>query len=272
MSRSEPMTVYVSGSSRGLGLSVARGFAEQGASLVLSSRNRTHLEAAREGLLLDFPGCVVDLIVGDLRRVEDQESILDQLEDRDLLPDVFVCNAGQPPDRRFPSLTRDGWQEDLELLLGQAVFASQRFAPIMAQRGFGRILFVSSTFAKEPTEEFITSSIARAGLFALSKALSRQYGRAGVATFVLCLGFVDTPLLRNMALDRPFDAPEPSWKEGQLPAWERQYTEWAEGIPKKRIGDAKELAEVMVFLASEKSDYLTGSVLSFAGGLERSLI
>jgi 3-oxoacyl-[acyl-carrier protein] reductase len=273
VSPTDPRRVYVSAASRGLGFSIARTFFRQGAEVALSSRSSAHLAAARSTLMGERPGGRVLCIEADLGRIEDQERAFGILQSEGFAPDVFVCGAGQPPDVSLEGLTREQWVYDLEMVLGQAVFGAQRFAPAMAERGYGRLVFISSTVAKSPQRGFITSSIPRAGLLALNKVLSQQYAAQHVASFVVHLGFVDTPLLRNMALGRPWEGPAPeNPDEGNLPAWDEQFQKWAAEIPARRIGSPDELAEIVAHLATPAAEYLAGSTLSFAGGLDAFLL
>lgn len=258
---------YISASSRGLAFEIARRFAREGIAVALSSRSASHLDAARDRIVREVPGAVVATIQGDLSVRADQEHIIRSLGEMDFSPDIFVCSTGQPPDVQIPTLSRQRWDYDVEMVLGQAAFAAQRFAPEMAKRKYGRILFISSTAARMPGHHFLTSSITRAGLIALSRALVGEYAASEVATFVLCLGYVDTPLLRNMALGRPFDGPDPALEAGEHGAWKRRYEEWARKIPAGRVGTVEELADLALFLASPAAEYLNGSVLDFAGGL-----
>lgn len=264
-----PLSVYVSAASRGLGLEIASRFAADGASVAISSRDSSRLEAARKQI--EARGATTVLALpGDLADGDAQQQILDGLETHRFDPDVIVCSAGQPPNVSLGELSRDRWQRDVEMLLGQAVFVAQRFAPRMAARGFGRFIFVSSSYAKAPTRGFVTSSIARAGLFALSKVLVDAYADRGVASFVLNLGFVDTPLLRNMAIGAEFDAASPAGSRGR--PWEERYAEWAKLIPAGEIGTPEDLAEIVAFLTTPAAAYLNGAVLPFSGGLDRSIV
>jgi len=270
MSKPDPLNVYVSAGSRGLAFDIAHRLVRDGANVALSSRSADNLKEAKEALLNDNPATEVITLTGDLSSADGQEHILDALDDRDFAPDVFVCSAGQPPDVRVDSISREQWNHDVEMILGQAVFAARRFAPAMAKQGYGRFFFVSSTYAKVPDETFITSSIPRAGLFALSRAITAQYAARGVASFPLCLGFVDTPLLRNMAIGRDADAPDPATSSPEE-AWQSQFAKWAEDIPAQRIGSPQELAGLVAFLTLPAAGYLSGTVMSFSGGLDNTL-
>jgi 3-oxoacyl-[acyl-carrier protein] reductase len=258
---------YLSASSRGLAFHIAKRLASEGAEVALSSRSAANLAVARERILQEVPDATVLTVPGDLSIRADQARILDTLALNSFSPDIFVCSAGQPPDLQVPTVSRERWDHDLEMILGQATFATQRFVPAMAQKRYGRVLFISSTIARTPGRHFLTSSITRAGLVALSKSLVDEYAHDSVASFVLCLGYVDTPLLRNMALDRDFDAPDPETGAGPGTPWKARYEQWARTIPAGRIGTPQELADLAAFLASPAAEYLNGSVLDFAGGL-----
>jgi NAD(P)-dependent dehydrogenase (short-subunit alcohol dehydrogenase family) len=264
------LNAYVSASSRGLAFEIARELAAGGANVALSSRDASHLDAARAKIAAESPRSRVLTVPADLCRVEDQERVLATLESDGFVPDVFVCSAGHARNLYLSSLSRSDWQCDLEMILGQAVFATQRLAPAMAERGYGRIILLSSISAKTPDCDYFMSSLARAGLFSLSKMVAGDCAGRGVASFVLCLGFIDTPLLRNTALGRPVDAPDP---EGvNTASWKAKYEEWAAEIPAKRIASPTELSKLVAFLVSPEAEYLNGTVFSFSGGLDRGLV
>jgi 3-oxoacyl-[acyl-carrier protein] reductase len=265
-----PLSVYVSAGSRGLALKIARQLAVTGANVALSARSQAHLELAASAIREVAPAVRLVTVAGDLTRVDDQERILDTLETEGFQPDVFICSCGQPGEAQLASVERAQWSHDVEMILGQAVFAAKRFAPVMAKSGYGRFIFISSIYAKTPHAGAITSSIARAGLFALSKAIVADYAAYGVASFPICLGYVDTPLLRNMATGLHYDASE-SARDGSAD-WGPRYEKWASGIPAQRIATMQELAELVGFLITPAAAYLNGTVLSYSGGLDRSLV
>lgn len=262
---------YVSASSRGLAFEIARELARGGHDVALSSRHEDRLRLAADAIQAEFPDSRIETVRADLSQPEDQQRVLDELDRRAFSVDVFVCSAGQPEAATLQSLGRQQWQHDLEMMLAQAVFAAGTLVPRMADRGFGRVILLSSSHVRQPQNEFVSSSLARAGLLALSKIIVDGYARKGVAPFIVTLGFVDTPLLRNMALGRAWDGPPPDVSAVAEP-WAEQYQRWAAGVPAGRIGTALELAQLVRFLASPESAYLAGSLLSFSGGLERGLV
>lgn len=276
MTASRPLKVYVSAASRGLAFAIGRRLAQDGAHIALSSRNQKRLELARDHILRESPQSSILTIKGDLSIADDQERVFEVLEQKEFSPDVFVCSAGQTAPSTVETVTRPEWQYGVDMILSQAVFGVQRFVPAMARRRFGRVIFLSSIIAKYPNiqyRDYVVSATTRAGLFALAKSVQGRYASEGVAAFTIALGYVDTPLLRNLALGLPgdADAPEPT-PDGEQP-WRRRYDEWSnEFIPAKRIGSPQELAEVVAFLISPAADYLNGAVLPFAGGMDGGIV
>ena len=263
--------VYAAAASRGLTFEALRRLVEDGADAALCSRSTDRLALARRLLEDARPGATVLTIQADLRRVTDQDRLLNTLEREGFSPDVVLCGAGQTPRASILDVTREAWNESTEMLLGQAVFAVKTFVPRMAERGYGRFVFFSSLAAKVPSA-FSTahalSAILRPGLFALSKLVTADYAARGVASFVICPGYVDSPLLRNLASGRPLEEGEPMDRE----SWAPRYEEWSAGIPARSIGDPQDLAALVSFLVSREAAYLSGNVLSFAGGLDGALL
>lgn len=271
--RAKP-SVYVSAASRGLGLAIAQRIALSAGRLAISSRGN-HLDEALELLRRENPVAEIIGVRGDLSTAEGQEAILGQLADAAFEPDVFVCNAGHPERATIEELSRESWGHGMEMILGQALFATQRFLPGMAKRGFGRLIYISSIHAKVPRAlppEFLTTALARSALFALVKSVQQKYIRRGVAAFSVGLGYVDTPMLRNAATGRPIDGPPPDVAQGQAAPWQATYEEWAETIPAGRIASSQELAEVVAFLTSPAADYLNGQILHFSGGMDGCIL
>ncbi len=263
--------VYISAASRGIGLAVALRFASNGYDVAISSRKASHLERAKEKILRKIPHARVNLYVGDLSNPNDQAAILEAMQEASFSPDIFVCSSGQPQCTSLDNIDHDTWLAETEMIQGQALFATKHFAPRMAERGYGRFIFLSSVWTKNPGKDYLAGSMARAGLYVLSKSIVHQYAACHVASFVINLGFVDTPLLRNMAMGRPYDAMDPAETETGRP-WQEKYKEWEQAVPAKRLGAEKDLASLIVFLASEEAEYCNGSIFSFSGGMDKNIL
>lgn len=268
------MKAYIAAGSRGIGLEIARRLLRGGADVAFSGRNVGRLEAARKDLLRDHPDGRIITVRADIASIADQEHVAATLEREGFWPDVLVCSAGQPGLATLETVSRDQLQYGFEMLLAHAVFATQRFVRRMAEQGYGRLFFVSSIHAKYPNLlpfEYFISGIARAGLFALVKVIQEQYAGYGVGGFLLLCGYVDTPLLRNVALGKPADC-DLSEAEALDGAWRTRYDEWSRSIPCNRIGSASDLAETVAFLCRPEAQYLTGTTIHYSGGLDHSII
>ncbi len=263
--------VYISASSRGLGFEVALSFALDGHEVALSSRRAKHLELAKEKITEKIPTAKIRTYAGNLSCPKDQIAIINAMTNDSFSPDVFVCSSGQPIDLTLDNIDHDTWLNDIEMIPGQAVFAAQRFIPHMVARGYGRFIFISSVWTKNPCGNYLAGSMARAGLYVMSKAIVNQYAASHVASFVINLGFMDTPLLRNMALGRDNDATDPADIKTDRP-WQKKYNEWKKIIPANKIGSVKDFAALVKFLSTPEAEYCNGSVFSFSGGMDKNLL
>ncbi len=256
--------IYVSAASGGLGFETAARFAEEGAQVAISARGQSGLDSAKERILLRAPGASVLTIAADISQRDGQELVLRRLTDDDHLPDVFVCGAGHPPQATLEALDRQAWTKGVEMILGHATFACRQFLPEMVRRGGGHVFFVSSIHAKVPyilPSQFLISSVARAGLLALAKAVTQQYGPSGIVTVTFMLGFIDTLHLRETAA-----ALSGLENVSREEAYRPQFDAWASSIPSRRIASPAEVAELVLFMTRPEASYLNGSVLPFTGG------
>jgi len=139
---------------------------------------------------------------------------------------------------------------------------SQGVVPAMRERGWGRIVAITSIAAKQPVENLILSNTARAGVLGFMKSLSQQVAAGGITVNTVCPGYHLTERLKSLssAMAR---------KEGV--SIEDIYTRWAESTPMKRIGDPEEFAAIVTFLCSGRASYLTGTVIQVDGGAYRAL-
>jgi 3-oxoacyl-[acyl-carrier protein] reductase len=132
----------------------------------------------------------------------------------------------------------------------------------MRERGWGRIVAITSIAAKQPVENLILSNTARAGVLGFMKSLSQQIAADGITVNTLCPGYHLTERLKGLSS---------SIAKNEGITVEDVYSRWANSTPMKRIGDPREFAAVVAFLCSERASYLTGSVIQVDGGAYRAL-
>jgi 3-oxoacyl-[acyl-carrier protein] reductase len=132
----------------------------------------------------------------------------------------------------------------------------------MRERGWGRIIAITSIAAKQPVENLILSNTARAGVLGFLKSLSQQIAADGITVNTVCPGYHLTERLKGLSTSI-------AQKEGVNV--EEVYARWAASTPMKRIGDPREFGAVVAFLCSERASYLTGTVIQIDGGAYRAL-
>jgi NAD(P)-dependent dehydrogenase (short-subunit alcohol dehydrogenase family) len=243
----------VTGGSKGIGIAVARRFAESGAKVAILARGAADLKAARETLAKD--GLVVRDYVCDVSKAS-EIARTHELIVRDFgRIDVLVNNAGTSRTMPFESISDEAWQEDLDLKLFGAIRFSRLVWAGMKQRKWGRIINVLNTFAKAPAGNSAPTSVSRAAGMALMKVMAHEGGEHNILVNAMLVGLImsDQWVKRHAA-----QAPNMDFDE---------FTKnLAKGTPLGRIGTAEEFANLACFLASEQGSFITGTAINVDGG------
>jgi 3-oxoacyl-[acyl-carrier protein] reductase len=241
-------TALVTGASKGIGHGIARELVQEGARVAISSRSRERIEAAAADI-------GAHPYAWDSTDLDAAPDLIDRVES-DLGPiDVLVTNTGGPPPGPDPlGFTRDQWEEAYRTLVLAPMALIERVVPGMRERGFGRVVAVSSSAVKEPIEVLMLSNAHRTGLLAAFKTVARTVARDGVT--------VNSVLPGRIATDRMIQT-----------AGSREAAEEAarEQVPAGRPGTVEEIAAVAAFLCSGRASYVTGTAVLVDGGLTRSL-
>ncbi len=174
--------------------------------------------------------------------------------------DILITNTGGPPVSRFMQLTDEQWLAGVESTLMNVVRLSRLVIPEMQQRKWGRIIHLTSLVAKQPMDELTISSTLRAGLSGLTKTMANQLGPDNIT--------VNAVLMGQILTDRQSAIADVRVKEQGI-SYEEHFQRVAAEIPLRRLGEAREVGEVVAFLASERASYLTGVSLPVDGGVIR---
>lgn len=238
----------VTGASSGLGRGIAEALVAEGARVAVSSSSRERIEAAAGEI-------GARAYVHDSRDLDAADSLVERVE-ADLGPiEVLVTNTGGPPGGLdATSFTREQWQDAYTMLMLAPLGLIESVLPGMRERGFGRIVSVSSTAVREPAANLMLSNTHRGGLVAGFKTLARQVARDGVTLNTVMPGRIDTARLADLM--------------GSTEA-AREYAE--QHIPAGRLGTVEEFAAVATFLCSERASYVTGASIVVDGGLTQSV-
>ena len=244
----EGRAALVTGASKGIGFGIAEALAAEGTKLAISSRSPERIEAAAGKL-------GARAYVHDSQDLDHAGPLLQRVE-ADLGPlDVLITNTGGPPAGPDPAgFTREQWETAYGDLVLAPMALVERALPGMRERGFGRIVNVSSTSVREPIPALMLSNVHRSGLLAGFKTLAREVAGDGVTLNTVLPGRIDT--------DR--QAENMGSREAAIEAARRE-------VPAGRLGTAKELGAAAAFLCSDQAAYITGAALRVDGGMTRSI-
>jgi len=251
----------VAASSTGLGKAVALGLAREGAKLALCARTQSTLDETA-GEIRRETGVEVLARAVDVTVYQQVRAFVAETAAQFGRLDICVANAGGPPSKSFAETSGDDWRAAVELNLMSTVYLAKEALPLMQQRRWGRFIAITSVTVKQPVEGLILSNAVRAGVAGLIKTLSNEYGPYNVLVNNVCPGFTATARLGSLAETL-------AAKAGVSPRDIEQ--RWANQAPLGRIGQPEEFANLVVFLASERASYITGTSIAVDGGSVKGL-
>ncbi|MBI3299558.1 MAG: SDR family oxidoreductase [Elusimicrobia bacterium] len=251
----------ITGASKGMGNAIATGLAAEGAHVCIVARDPETLTAAAEAIR-GGTGADVMTIPGDVADESFARRIVDQTLAKWGRLDIVVNNAGGPPPGTFLELPESAWQQALNVNFLSAVRLTKLAVPIMKSKRWGRIISLTSTLAKEPSPDLILSGSARAALSSFSKAISIELAGDNITVNTVCPGSVLTGRAESL-LQRAAEAEKISF--------EKILARSQADIPIGRFAMPDEIADLVVFLASERGSYVTGATLTADGGLSKGL-
>lgn len=252
----------VTGSSRGLGRAIARELALEGAGVVINARDEAELGATATALE-EASGSTVVPVPGDVTDGATPERLVRAALDGFGRLDILVANAGGPPAGGFDDFGADAYREAVELNFLSAVRLTRAAVPPMRERGWGRVIALTSVTVKEPIDGLLLSNVARPGVIGFIKSISRELAPDGILCNAVAPGYIATERVEELLRDR-------AEREGR--PVERVRADQAAGIPLGRVGEPAELAAAVAFLAGERAGYITGATIQVDGGFIRSLL
>jgi 3-oxoacyl-[acyl-carrier protein] reductase len=236
----------VAAASAGLGLATARALAEAGVQVAMCGRHRDRIEAAAAGLPNDPIPMVADLATPEAASawIAEATEALGQV-------DILVTNNGGPPPGTFSSTSLGAFDAALDLNLTSMIALCYGAIPAMQERGWGRVVAITSISVRQPIPTLILSNTSRAGLTGFLKTVALEVARDGVTVNTIQPGNHLTDRVRSMG--------------------ENMVEAATKAIPAGVIGDAEDFGKVAAFLCSEPAKFITGASLQVDGGAYRAL-
>jgi len=251
----------VTGGSQGIGREIALLLASEGADLIIAARRTEALE--RTAAELRDLGRRVAAVTADVATPDGPAAIADAALEAFGRVDIVVNNAGKGHNKALDALTDEDWYASIDLNLMSAVRMCRALVPQMRERGWGRVVNISTRVALEPDPYFAAYGAAKAGLINLSKNLANAYSREGVLTNCIVPG-----LIRSEAIDQ---AAVKSAAETGLSVEEvMARTLTKRPIPAGRLGEPSDVAGLVALLCSDHGSWITGACFTVDGGIVRS--
>jgi len=229
-----------------MGLAIAEAFVEEGANVAMFARRRDVLEREADRL-----GALP--VRGDVTTPRDLERLVEKTLEAFGGINVLINNSGGPPRGAALGLGPEAYESAVELLLLSVIRLTNLCLPHIEAGGHGRIVNITSSTVREPTDNLVLSNAVRPGVIGWAKTLARELGPKGITVNSIAPGRIDTERIREVYPDGP--------TEDDLKT-----------IPLRRLGTPREIADVVCFLASDRASYVTGTVIPVDGGLTRGLL
>ena len=237
----ENKVVLITGASGGMGWAIAKKFAEAGAKVALND-----IAQAEESLKTITQELGGRYFLADVSKFEEVEKMVQDIQKEFGRLDILVNNAGITQDRTLAKMTKEEWQRVIDIDLTGVFNCSKAALPLIIANQ-GKIVNISSLVGQRGNFGQVNYAAAKAGIIGFTKALTKEVGRFGVTVNAVAPGFIETRLTENL----------PS----ELKETIKKFT------PLGRFGKPEEVASLVVFLASEEANFITGAVINIDGGL-----
>ena len=227
----------------------------------MCARSREKLEAAAEGIRKKS-GAEVFTQALDVTNPGAVHAFVEAVVQKVGGVDICVTNAGGPPAKGFLAASIEEWRKAVDANFLSTVFFAREVIPHMQRQHWGRIITLTSITTKQPVPDLVLSNAVRAAVVGLVKSLSNEFGKDGITVNNVGPGYTATERLKELARAR-------SAALGKSEA--EVFAGWADEAALKRVAEPREVADAIVWLASERASYVTGQTILVDGGAYKGL-
>ena len=253
--------VIIAASSQGIGLATAKAFAAEGARVAMCARNAQTLQAAADAIRQQHKVEVFAEAL-DVADADAVHGFVESVVAKFGAVDICVTNAGGPPAKGFLAASLTDWRKAIDLNFMSTVYFAREVIPHMQKKLWGRIITITSITTKQPVADLVLSNAVRAGVVGLVKSLANEFGKDGILVNNVGPGFTATDRLKELAKAR-------SAASGN--SEQEIFDGWSADASLKRLGEPREVAETILWLASDRASFITGQTILVDGGAYRGL-
>ncbi len=251
----------VAASSQGIGLATAEAFAAEGCRVAMCARNAERLQSAADHIRQRHK---VDVLAEafDVTDAAAVAQFVSLVATKFGGIDICVTNAGGPPAKGFLACSEQDWRKAIDGNFMSTVYFAREVIPHMQRKKWGRIITITSITTKQPVTDLVLSNAVRAAVVGLVRSLANEFGKDGILVNNVGPGFTATDRLKELA------------KAGAAKTGKSEqdfFDGWASDAPLKRVGEPREVAETIVWLASDRASYVTGQTVLVDGGMYKGL-
>ena len=238
--------VIVTGATRGIGREIALTLAQNGANIAMNYRN---LNSEVENLLNEIKSFGVDALAikCDVSITEEVDNFVKEVKSHYNTIDVLVNNAGITKDGLILRMKEEDFDDVLDVNLKGTFNTTKSVSSIMVRQKYGKIINISSVVGIAGNAGQCNYAASKAGVIGFSKSVARELASRNINVNVVAPGYINTDMTKNLP--------------------DKIKEEIIKSIPMKKIGDPKEVANLVLFLSSNLSDYITGQVINVDGGM-----
>ena len=236
----------VTGASRGIGKAIALKLTSLGANLVLNYRSSEQEALEVEKQVKDM-GVDAISVKGDISKLEDVETLVSTAKEKFGAIDIMVNNAGITKDTLILRMKEEDFDTVIDVNLKGVFNCLKTITPVMVRQKYGKIINLSSVVGISGNAGQVNYSASKAGVIGMTKSLAKEVGSRGINVNAVAPGFIETDMTDVLG--------------------DKYKDEIKKNIPLKKLGKPEDVANVVAFLASENSDYITGQVIHVDGGM-----